>query len=121
MVLLDSVWLDTLAKSVQQQGVTYALHLRPNIPVAASFYVVFAFGLMLFAVIPHESTAEWGGTLVTAALIGLLVYGTYDLTLEAALKNSSVGVSLVEMMWGAVMSSISAAAGKAALDRFASE
>lgn len=92
---------------------------QPNIPVAVLFYAVFALGLMFFAVAPHGEGSGWGRTIVAAGLFGFFAYATYDLTNLATLRNWPVGVSLLDMAWGAVVSMVSAAAGKAALDRFA--
>ena len=46
-------------------------------------------------------------------------FATYDLTNLATLKNWPVGLALLDMAWGTVVSAVSAVAGKAALDRFA--
>ena len=46
-----------------------------------------------------------------AALIGLLVYGTYDLTNMATLRHWSLRLALVDIAWGTL---VSAAAGAAA-------
>jgi uncharacterized membrane protein len=91
---------------------------RPNVPVAVLFYALYAVGLVVFAVAPHEPGAAWGKTLVSAALFGFFAYATYDLTNLATLKGWPVGLSLMDMAWGTLVSAVSAAAGKTALDRF---
>jgi uncharacterized membrane protein len=119
MVALDMLWLGVIARPFYQQGIGHLMADRPNIPVAVLFYAIFAFGLMAFAVAPQGSGAEWGRTLATAALFGFIAYATYDLTNLATLKNWPIGLSLLDMAWGTVISTVSAAAGKLALDRFA--
>ena len=57
--------------------------------------------------------------LVNGALIGLLAYGTYDMTNLATLKGWSLQVSLVDMAWGAFLSATASAAGYFAVSRFA--
>jgi uncharacterized membrane protein len=118
MVAIDFLWLGFIAKPLYQQGIGHLMADRPNIPVAALFYAIFALGLMVFAVVPHESAAEWRKTLVAAALFGFFAYATYDLTNLATLKNWPIGVSLLDMAFGSFVSTVAAAAGKAVLDRF---
>ena len=52
-----------------------------------------------------------GWTVPSFALIGLLVYGTYDLTNMATLRHWSLRLALVDIAWGTL---VSAAAGAAA-------
>ena len=92
---------------------------RPNFIAAVFFYAVFAVGLMAFAVLPGGTATGWGRTLAYAALFGFVAYATYDLTNLATLKNWPLGLSLLDMAWGIMISAVSASAGKAVLDCFA--
>ena len=57
-----------------------------------------------------------GGLLMMAALFGFFTYATYDLTNWATLKDWPWKLSLIDMAWGTLVSTASAAGGKAALD-----
>ncbi len=116
---LDLLWLGVIAKSIYQQGIGHLMADRPNFSVAVLFYAVFAAGLMLFAVAPGGAGSDWSKTLIAAALFGFIAYATYDLTNLATLKNWPVGLSVLDMAWGTLLSVASAAAGKFALDYFA--
>ena len=118
MVALDLLWLGVVAKSFYQQGIGHLMAARPNIPVAVAFYALYAVGLVLFAVAPGGSTAGWSRTLAMGALFGFFAYATYDLTNLATLKNWPVGVALLDIAWGSLVSAVSVVAGKAAMDRF---
>ena len=118
MVALDMLWLGLVAKSFYQQGIGHLMAGQPNIAVAALFYLVYAIGLVVFAVAPGGETAGWSTTLALGALFGFFAYATYDLTNLATLKDWPLGVALVDMAWGSLVSAVSVAAGKAALDRF---
>lgn len=45
-------------------------------------------------------------------------YATYDLTNLATLKQSPIGLSLLNMCWGILVSTVAATAGKIVLDPF---
>jgi uncharacterized membrane protein len=119
MVVLDLLWLGVVAKPMYQQGIGHLMAERPVIPVAVLFYLLYAAGVVVFAVAPQLAPAasrSWAETLVMAALFGFFAYATYDLTNLATLKGWPLGLSLVDIAWGTVVSTASAAGGKAALD-----
>lgn len=116
---LDLLWLGLVAKSIYQQGIGHLMADRPNFMVAAMFYAAFAMGLMVFAVAPGGSATAWNKTLIAAALFGFIAYATYDLTNLATLKNWPIGLSVLDMVWGTVLSVVAASAGKVVWDRFA--
>ena len=118
MVALDLIWLGLIAKPLYQQGIGHLMTAKPNIPVAIVFYLLYAVGLMIFAVTPEQSAQGWTRSLMVGALFGFFAYATYDLTNLATLKEWPVSLSLMDMAWGTVVSGVSAAAGKLALDRF---
>lgn len=119
LIALDSLWLGVIAKPIYQQGIGHLMATRPNLAVALLFYAVFAAGLLLFAVAPGGVPGSWGKTLISALLFGFFAYATYDLSNLATLKDWPVGMSAVDIVWGSLLSAVSAAAGKAALDQFA--
>lgn len=115
MVALDLLWLGVIAKSIYQQGIGHLMTERPKIAVAVFFYLLYAGGLLLIAVVPNAA-AGFGKTVLTAALFGFVAYATYDLTNLATLKDWPIGVSLLDMAWGTLASTLSALAGRAAMD-----
>lgn len=120
MIALDLLWLGVIAKPLYQKGLGALMLEQPLWPVAALFYALFALGLVIFGVAPQDSAQgvarSWPHTLLMAALFGFFCYATYDLTNLATLKNWPVGLSLMDMAWGTVVSVASAAGGKAAMD-----
>lgn len=51
----------------------------------------------------------WAG--MDGALLGLLAYGTYDMTNMATLRDWPVAMSVVDMAWGCLLTFVSAVAG----------
>lgn len=73
MVALDLIWLGGVAKTIYQQGIGHLMADRPDFAVAAVFYVVYATGLTVFALVPHAAHARLWKTLASAALFGFFV------------------------------------------------
>jgi uncharacterized membrane protein len=118
MIAIDLLWLGVIAKPLYRDGIGHLMAGSPNIAAAVLFYLMFPVGLMIFAIVPTATSGEWTKTLVAGALFGLFCYATYDLTNLATLKGWPLGLSVLDMAWGALVSSVSAAAGRWALDWF---
>lgn len=116
MVALDMVWLGLVAKPLYQQGIGHLMAERPDITVAVLFYLLYAVGVVIFAVSPQRGGSDWSETLAMGALFGLFAYATYDLTNLATLRDWPVRLSLIDIGWGTVVTAAAAAGGKAAMD-----
>ena len=116
MVALDMLWLGLIAKPLYQQGIGHLMADKFNAPVAVLFYALYAVGLVIFAVAPHDGSYGWGKTATMAALFGFFAYATYDLTNLSTLKDWPVSLSLIDMAWGTFVSTVAATGGKAVMD-----
>ena len=117
MLLLDLLWLGLIATPLYQQGIGHLMADEPRWAVALIFYAGYPVGLALFAVLPQARQTGVTRAGLLGALFGLIAYGTYDLTNLATLRDWPLGLSLLDMGWGALVSALSSAAGKVALDR----
>jgi uncharacterized membrane protein len=118
MVVLDMLWLGVIAKPLYQQGIGHLMAAKPKFMAAVMFYAIFPIGVMMFAVVPCADDATWGKTLLTGALFGFFAYATYGLSNLALLKEWPVSVSIIDTVWGTVVTAVGAGIGKAALDGF---
>lgn len=76
---------------------------------AIVFYLGFPAGLALFAVSPGLRDNSVMTAALYGALFGLFTYGTYDLTNYATLRNWTLGLSLLDMAYGAAIAGLTAA------------
>jgi len=116
MVALDMLWLGVIAKPMYQQGIGHLMAESPNVGVAVLFYLLYALGVVIFAVSPQHNGSTWAVTLTMGALFGFFAYATYDLTNLATLRQWPLRLSLIDICWGTLVSAASAAGGKAAFD-----
>jgi len=108
---IDFVWLSIISASFYRNRIGDLLLDQPNLGVAGVFYLVYVAGIVHFAVMPAVNSANWTTALLNGALLGLIAYGTYDMTNLATLKNWSVSVSVVDMMWGTALTAAAATCG----------
>jgi len=107
----DFVWLATMGASFYRPRLGAMLLERPVLWAAMLFYLVYAAGVVVFAVAPAIRSGAWLTAAGTGALFGLFAYATYDLTNLATLRQWSVAVTVADIGWGAVLSGLGATAG----------
>ena len=117
MFVLDLIWLSILAKPLYNRGIGHLMAAQPKLGFAALFYLVFVFGLMWFSVRPNMHVKGVKSTFIAGAVFGFFVYASYDLTNLALLKNWPLGLSLIDMTWGTLLSGLCAAVAKLAYDK----
>lgn len=115
---IDYVWLSRVAVGFYQSRLGDLLLDQPNFAVAGLFYLFYVVGIVYFAIMPALSSGNWTTALVSGALLGLIAYGTYDMTNLATIRGWSVSVSIVDMIWGMVLTGFSATAGYLVTARF---
>ena len=103
-VALDAIWLVLMGPSYRDvMGDMLAANVR--IAPAVAFYLLDMLGLMIFVARPGtRHGAAW--VVAHGALFGLFTYATYDLTNFAVLKNWDLALTIEDVAWGMVISTI---------------
>ncbi len=108
---LDFLWLGLVARGFYAAQLGSLMRDTLNFLAAGGFYLTYVAGIVYFAVAPALAEGSWRKAAVNGALLGLLAYGTYDMTNLATLRNWPVAVSLVDMVWGGVITGLAALLG----------
>src|SRR4030042_3166611 len=101
--VIDMVWLAVLAKNFYQQQIGFLMKPNINWVAAIIFYLLFIAGLIVFVISPAVVKHSWVHALLFAALFVLITYATYDLTNLATMKDWPLLVTVVDLIWGAVL------------------
>ena len=113
--VLDGLWFGVLMAGFYRRELSGIARMQDGrlAPVWAAVvpvYVLLALGVAVF-VVPRApdlwSAAKYG------ALLGLIVYGVFDLTNFSTLANYSPTLTLIDMSWGVVATAVCAAVVKA--------
>lgn len=102
--LLDAAWLGWLARDFYRREIGALMAESVRLAPAALFYLLYPLGLAYFGLQPAPDglfDAVW-----RCALVGLLAYGTYDLSNLATLGGWSVRLCVVDVAWGMVASAV---------------
>ncbi|MBD3280783.1 DUF2177 family protein [Candidatus Dojkabacteria bacterium] len=102
--VIDMIWLGLVANRFYKDQIGFLMKTNVNWIAAIVFYLIFIFGIVVFALEPAVKEEEWTKALFLGALFGLVCYATYDLTNLATIKNWPVLVTIVDLIWGMTLS-----------------
>jgi uncharacterized membrane protein len=108
--VIDFVWVGLIAKRLYRRQIGHLLRDKPNVVAAVIFYILYIIGLIIFVINP--ALQMQGNQILNAAvyggLYGLFTYATYDLTNLATVKGWPLLITIIDMIWGIVISTITA-------------
>lgn len=113
-IILDALWLGFIAKSFyikQMAGLIDVKNgnIQTNIYAALLVYIVLIGGIIIF--VQPLAGASLTAALGYGILYGLITYGTYDLTNMAVIKGWSWPLTLLDVLWGMTLCSITSVVG----------
>ncbi|MFP1129432.1 DUF2177 family protein [Asticcacaulis sp. W401b] len=111
--VIDTVWLSLTAGPLYKPLMGDLMATRINMVAAVAFYLLYGLGVTWFLTFPalsgqlpvHGLPAGWSLT-ISAALLGLMAYGTYNLTAVAVIRDWSLKLVVIDMIWGAVLTTV---------------
>jgi hypothetical protein len=119
ILALDAVFI-TLSKDLfaRQVMLVQGTAIKVNIPSAAICYVLIVVGLYYFVlrhmIVPNATSAaasiqtmRFSDSIRSAFFLGILVYGVYETTTLAILKNWSPMTALIDTTWGGTLFALS--------------
>lgn len=106
MGLLDFVWLGFIAKKLYYAEMGKLLLDKPNMVPALLFYAIYVVGVIVFVLNPALDKQSWQYAAGIGALFGLVAYATYDLTNLATMKDFPVKIVIIDLIWGAALTSV---------------
>ncbi|MDP1888102.1 DUF2177 family protein [Polaromonas sp.] len=110
LVVADGIWLGLLMPQQYQAWIGPLMRAQPLLLPAAAFYLLYPVGVVVFAVLPALERTSWTRAAALGALLGLLAYGTYDLSNLATLQGWPLQLTLVDMAWGSALTAAAATA-----------
>lgn len=110
LIALDLLWILVIMAEFYRGSIGHLMG-APNFLAASVFYLLYVGGVFIFAVLPAYRAGRMRRALMLGALLGLVAYGTYDLTNMATLRDWPLMMTVVDMLWGALLTSVIALIG----------
>jgi uncharacterized membrane protein len=103
---VDMVWLGLIASTFYKKHLGFLMAPEVNWAAALIFYALFIVGVLVFVVVPGIKENDLPVMLLKAAFFGLITYATYDLTNLATVKNWPLIITIVDLIWGMVLTTL---------------
>lgn len=100
---IDAVWLTTMTNRLYKPILGPILADKPDMKAAVAFYLIYIGGIVLLAISPALKDGGLGRAAMNGAILGFVAYATYDLTNQATLKVWSTQMTVIDIIWGTVL------------------
>ncbi|HUO92522.1 MAG TPA: DUF2177 family protein [Rhizomicrobium sp.] len=110
LVIGDIIWLGYFARAVFRPTLQPILREEVDWRAVVLFYLVYAFGIAVFAISPALAQRSLRTAILYGFLFGFLAYMTYDVTNFATLKAWTFKLAVMDTGWGTFISGVAAAA-----------
>ncbi len=104
----DAVWLTLAGPRLYKPVLGPLLSDKLNGGAAAAFYLMYLAGMVFLAIAPAFKSGAWRTAAINGLVLGVVAYGTYDLTNQATLKLWATKLTLADMAWGGVLTAAAA-------------
>ncbi len=100
---IDAVWLTTMTNRLYKPILGPILAEKPDMKAAVAFYLIYIAGIVLLAISPALKDGGLGRAAMNGAILGFVAYATYDLTNQATLNVWSTRMTVIDIIWGTVL------------------
>lgn len=108
-IVIDAVWLTLIANKFYKSQLGSLLKPKADLKPAVVFYLLYVVGMVVFALRPAIEAGSVGMAAGLGALLGLIMYATYDLTNYSTLKGWPFKVVAADLAWGTFVTAASVA------------
>lgn len=103
--VLDFLWLGVISKNFYFNNIGMLMRIKngqmdPNWTATILVYLVLVLGVVVFVLPRFIGLPIDFKVFLYGALLGLVVYGVYDLTNLALLKGWPVNIVIADILWG---------------------
>ena len=117
-IVIDLVWLGFIAKNLYKKYLGHLMKKNVNWVAAIIFYGIFIGGLIFFVIDPALEKNSMTYAFMAGGGLGFLCYATYDLTNLATLHQWPINVTVIDLIWGTVLSGTTAGVSYGIIDFF---
>lgn len=108
---IDFVWLSTMGDRFYRKQLGDMMRPSPDLGVALVFYLIYVVGALALVVLPAVEKGSLAQAIFGGALLGLVAYGTYDITNLSTIVGWPRIIAIVDMIWGTTLTAVVSTAG----------
>ena len=110
-VLVEALMLTFFMGPFFSKHIGHLMRPQVNLFITLVYYIMYVAGVFYFCYFSGFKSGSIQQTLMSGFFLGLLCYGVYDITNYLVLKDWKVQMTLVDMFWGGVVTSLISGVG----------
>tara|TARA_A100001011_G_C14257481_1_gene820725 strand:- start:1138 stop:1518 length:381 start_codon:yes stop_codon:yes gene_type:complete len=110
-VIAEIIVLSNIMQPLFYKHIGFLMNEKTNFSVAAIFYLVYVAGVYWFATRAGIKSESFLVAIFSGAFLGLLAFGTYEITNYLILKDWKISLVLIDTLWGIIITSSMAFVG----------
>ena len=110
-VIAEIFVLTNIMQPLFKKHIGFLMNEETNFSIAAIFYLIYVAGVFWFATRAGIKSESILITILSGAFLGLLAFGTYEITNYVILKDWKINLVIVDTLWGIIITSLMALVG----------
>ena len=110
-LFIDVIWLSQFFSYIYQPNIGELLRENIIIFPAILFYIIYPLGATILVALPSLEKVLSRTIFINGFVLGVIAYGTYNLTNMATLEGWSAKVVIIDMIWGGFLTGVSVLLG----------
>lgn len=110
-LFIDIIWLSQSFSYIYQPNIGELLRENIIIFPAILFYIIYPLGATILVALPSLEKVLLKTIFINGFILGVIAYGTYNLTNMATLEGWSAKVVIIDMIWGGFLTAVSVLLG----------
>ena len=110
-LFIDIIWLSQSFSYIYQPNIGELLRENIIIFPAILFYIIYPLGATILVALPSLEKVLLKTIFINGFILGVIAYGTYNLTNMATLEGWSAKVVIIDMIWGGFLTGVSVLLG----------
>ena len=102
-IVAEMIVLTNVMQPLFKKHIGFLMKEDTNFSIAAIFYFVYVAGVFWFASRAGIKSESFSVAIFSGAFLGLLAFGTYEITNYVILKDWKLELVLVDTLWGIVI------------------
>ena len=102
-IIAEMIVLTNIMQPLFKKHIGFLMKDDTNFSIAAIFYFVYVAGVFWFASRAGIKSESFSVAIFSGAFLGLLAFGTYEITNYVILKDWKIELVLVDTLWGIVI------------------
>ena len=107
-LVIDILMIKNIILPIFERNLGNIMLESPRLLIALLFYLFYVAGILYLSAAPYlKGNTTLNEAVISAFIIGLLAYGTYEFTNYATLRGWTLQMLAVDTLWGGVLTATS--------------